>query len=188
MALAEGHNVGILVGVVVAVRNLTECDITVVYLSCLKSCIIGVCLEFGENFCYSIAVILRSNDLVGSECGMSVVTSCIKNGNHGTFTGILYATAVEDTGVVNLNGVLYRSRRKISVREDYSLYAIEVTYSLDLLVGGADECGIHDIGVCMLDPIDKSCLLKRGKNAGLIFFHRLYDLACTVCVTVLCKG
>ena len=70
VAVLERHNIGILIGVVVAECDLVTGNVTVVYLSRLKTTVELISLSTGKELCDHITIIMGILDLIACESGV----------------------------------------------------------------------------------------------------------------------
>ena len=89
----------------------------------------------------------------GESC-MRIIATGIQNRHDRTASRVADVTAVEDTRIVNVNGVLYCSSRLVGVGNDHTFDSLYVADLPDLLIGGLDECTVKRVVIVILDLSD----------------------------------
>ena len=170
VAIFERHNVRILVGVVIAKRDLIAGNVTVVNFSCFEvGCkLLRFEILFFEKVCDHITVIIRLLDLITVESGVRIITAGIKNGNNGSLTGVVNTAAVEDTGFVNVNGIFNRCRRQVGVGDHNSLNAFYRTDLFNHVVGGLNKSTVGNMYVVVADVVNQSLCHKLIEHLVLV--------------------
>ena len=189
VAVLVGHDVGILIGIVIAVNDLVAGNVTVINLASLKVAAgEAVSKSRRKDLAYKLSVVLSALHLVGGERGVSIIASGIKDSNERALTGIGDSAAVENTRAVNVNGVLYRILCLVGVGEHNSLNLRNRAKLLKLLVGCGYKSTVKHMSVSMLDRIDKTCTEKIVKDSLLILLHLAYALFRIYRISVLLVG
>ena len=163
MAAGKGHNVGILIGIVVAEGNLTTGNITVVNLSDLDRGIIAERLGVRKLLGNIVPAVKRIDNGMSGESTVRIVATGVQNSDYSSLTGIAYIAAVENTCIVNVNGVLNRNRGKICIGNSNSLNAGKIADLLNILIRGSDVSAVNDVVVIILDLGYKS-FRKKGRK------------------------
>ena len=120
---------------------------------------------------------------------MSIVTSGIKNSNESTLTGVLYATAIENTRRhIYVNRVLYCIEGLVCIRNNNSTNAVDSGNGFKILVSSSYSRTVNDVNVVVLDLFNESRLVQAGKHLALVRNKLVLEPSGCRCRAVLPEG
>ena len=182
--VVEGHDVGVLIGIVIAEDDLVLGDVTVVNFSCFHTGSGLVGLGLLQQAFHIGTVVSGIHYLMGSESGVGVVQAGIQDSDQGALTGVLNIGAVEDTGVVHVDGVLNSCGSFVGVGDGDTHNTLGVDDLLQLFVGGLDVGAVQNVGVLVLHLRDQTAAQHAIQDLILLrsqfSLQSLHSIGCAI--------
>ena len=190
MVVVGGIGVGVLICVVEAEGDLIA-DKDIIHG---QACELLACQGVAQQACHLIVgqAQVVGMEIIGGECAVCVVNTGIQNCDHHAFTVVLDIGAVNDTGVIDINGVLHQLGLSNLVDFTYHNLHAGVQALADRLEVTGTNCDFKTTqqdGVVITLGVADCQLVQLFQDLGLLAGNLLLNFFCIVALqSILAKG